>query len=91
MDLIKYIKIYYIFAIIFTNFALQSEALIDDLKEVIDLTANIETYLFGSEFLREFSKSSVELPIVKDKQSKVIARINLLDRELKRTVKKVRN
>lgn len=89
MNLIKYNNIYYIYAIILANIALKSEAFINDLQDIIKLTSNIETFLFGSNFLKEISKSNINLPIVKDKQRKVIARINLLERELEKNVRKV--
>ncbi|KNC26413.1 hypothetical protein FF38_03341 [Lucilia cuprina] len=64
------------------------KAFIEDLMDVIKLTGNMEKYLFGTEFLQEISKSDVPLPILKNKERKVITKIKMLEKELEGLVEK---
>ncbi|XP_046801826.1 uncharacterized protein LOC111680146 isoform X2 [Lucilia cuprina] len=78
MDLRKYSKIFCVLFLILINSINKSEAFIEDLMDVIKLT----------EFLREISKSDVHLPILKNKERKVITKIKMLEKELEGLVEK---
>lgn len=86
MGQIKYLKLYYFLVIFIEKFPLKTVAIIDDLTDTLHITAHTTDYLFGT----NLTQSEIEVPFLKNKQRKVIARINLIDQHIDKIVKKVR-
>ena len=82
----SYCKIYFLFFIILTSDCSKLE----NLKDVIELTTNLETSLFGTQYITaDSTKSDMVWPIIRNKQRIIIKQINSIERDLEKLTAKV--
>ncbi|XP_075157358.1 uncharacterized protein LOC142230603 [Haematobia irritans] len=77
-------------ASIFALKPLETQCILEDLYDVLDVTYNFGKYVFGNneEKHLDVEISSMELPILRDKEEKVMSQIKIVSQDIDNMVKK---